>query len=104
MASATSCASSTPPALACEAAGRRSGGLLGLGRVVLLVAVMLLVMLLVLLVVGGVMSVMLVMGRRHHRLRQRGREGESGQGGQQVANPHGGISFLLRRRAGEPEG
>src|SRR5262249_34200263 len=97
MAPATSCASSTPPALACEAAGRRSGSLLGLGRVVMLVV-------LLVVLAGAMMTGVLVMGRRHHGLRQRGREGESGQRGQQVANPHGGSSFLRRRRAGEPEG
>src|SRR5262249_1022135 len=99
MAPATSCASSTPPALACEAAGRRSGGLLG--GVMLLVAVVLLVALLVvLLLVARMMSVMLVMGRRHHRLHQGGRQGERGQGSEQVANPHVGVSFLREETPG----
>src|SRR5262245_32370709 len=66
---------------------------------VLLVTVVL-VMLLVLLVVGGVMSVMLVMGRRHHRLHQGGRQGERGQGSEQVANPHVGVSFLMKETPG----
>src|SRR5262249_49912010 len=71
------------------------GGLLRLRLVVVaLVAVVLLVVLLALLVVCGVMSVMLVMGRRHHRLDQGGRQGKRGQGSEQVANPHDGISFL----------
>src|SRR5262245_8481506 len=98
--------SSAPPALARAAAWRRSGGLLGLALVsVLLVAMVLVVLLVVLLVllalvVRSVMSVMLVMGGGHHGLHQGGRQRERGQGGEQVANPHdeGLLSSTERAR------
>src|SRR5262245_21615371 len=86
---ATSDSSSTPLALACARACRRSGGLLG--RVVLVAVVLLvaLVMLLVLLV-RSMMGVMLVMGGGHHRLDHGARQHQRGQGSsEQVANPHG---------------
>ena len=69
-----------PPALACEAAGRRSGGLVGL----CLVGVLLVRLLVGLLLAAGVMMVV-VMGVMvmHRRLRcQRRRTGEGGREGE----------------------
>src|SRR5262249_36420944 len=81
-----------------------SGGLL-LGvmlpvALVVALAVMVMVVVLVVVVAGGVMRVVLVMGRRHHRLHQGGRQGERGQGSEQVANPHVGVSFLGEKTPG----
>src|SRR4029453_14071892 len=109
IAPATSCASPTPPALAREVAGRRSGGLTGLRLVGGLLVGRLLVGRLL---VGLLLDLMMVVVMRMmmlHRLRcphgrsgEGGRDGESAEQGLQFGNVHGEISFLPPETSGFP--